>query len=106
MPAALPAVTVPPSRNTGPQRREPLGRRVGPRMLVALDERARTAAAGNLDRHDLAREPAVGLGRGVALLRAQRPGVLIGARDAVALGDVLAGLAHRLGAVALLAAAG
>ena len=52
---------------------------------------------GRLDRDDLLGEDArLGGGDG-ALVAAQREGVLVLAADPVALGDVLAGLAHRLG---------
>ena len=47
-----------------------------------------------LDRHDLVGEAAGILGRCRALMRAQRPGVLVVAADAVAAGDLLGGQAH------------
>ena len=69
------------------QCRELLGARVRTRMLVAN---------GVADRHELVVEaPRLG-GLGPALLRAERELVLLLAADAVALGHVLAGLAHRL----------
>ena len=81
----------------GLQRRELLERRLGARMLVARDV---------ADGDELVVEAAgVGGGR-PALLRAQRERVLILARDAPALGDVLAGLAHRLEREQLLRSAG
>ena len=82
-PLELPAVTVPPSRNGRLQRRELVGARVRPRVLVA-DELA--------DRHELVREVRLG----PPPLRAKRERVLILARDLPALGHVLARLAHRL----------
>ena len=72
----------------GLQRAELLGRRLGPRVLVALD-------AG--DRHQLVGEPAGGVRLGPALLRAERERVLVLPRDTPPFGHVLAGLAHRLG---------
>src|SRR5207253_2363548 len=68
-------------------RRELLGARVGPRMLVAFEA---------LDWDELVGEAALRVGGRPALLRAQRERVLILPRDAPALGDVFAGLAHRL----------
>src|SRR5205807_1578513 len=71
----------------GLQRCELLERRVGTRMLVA-----RKLADG----HELIVETARLLGGGPALLRRLCERVLVGTRDAVLLGNVLARLAHRL----------
>ena len=70
------------------QRGELLERRVGPRMLVARRRRRRRRARRRSG-------PASCRGR-PALLRRERERVLVLARDAAALGDVLARLAHRL----------
>ena len=59
-----------------------LGGRVGAVVLV-LGERTGPFAALHLDRRDLGVELARGLRRGEALLRAQRPAVLLLARDLV-----------------------
>src|SRR5581483_5853524 len=67
----------------GLERPELLERRLGARMLVARDV---------ADGDDLVAE----VRRRPALLRAERERVLILARDVPLLGDVLAGLAHRL----------
>ena len=57
----------------GPQSGQRLQRRVGTRVLVAIDERAlATLAAGNLDRHDLLGEDALLLGTGGTALALQR----------------------------------
>ena len=87
MPLALPAVTVPPSRNAGLQPGQRLCRRLGPRMLVARDLPTGTSSSSN--------RPGL-RGGGPALLRAQRERVLLLARHAPALGDVLTRLPHRL----------
>ena len=66
----------------------------------------RPCAPGTSTAHDLVARNVRRPGRAAQrCCAAQRQCVLIGARDAVALGDVLAGLAHRVGAVALLHAA-
>ena len=57
-----------------------LERGVGPRMLVAIDDR-RTLPARHLDRHQRAVKGAGLLGRLCPLLRAEREGVLVGAAD-------------------------
>ena len=102
MPELLPAVTDPPSRwNAGRRRRERLGRRVRPRVLVAVDDGDLALPTGDLDRHDLVVEPA-GVDRGHGtLLALERERVLALAADAPALGDVLGGLAHRVRVVLL-----
>ena len=92
---ALPAVTVPPSRKTGRSfasfSSEASGR--GPSSAST-----RTVSRPRGPRSGRSPRPAARLGRGDgALVAAQREGVLVVAADAVALGDVLAGLAHRLG---------
>ena len=75
----------------GPERRleagELLERRVGPRVLVAHDV---------ADGHELLVEAARVGGGGPAPVRLEGECVLFLARDAVTLGHVLAGLAHRL----------
>ena len=77
------------------QLRHLLQRGVGARALVGLDG-DRLAPLRRLDRDDLlGEEPGLGGGDG-ALVAAQAEGVLVLAADPVALGDVLAGLAHRL----------
>ena len=86
IPLELPAVTLPPLRKAGLQRRQRLGGRVRPRMLVARRaRRPRTSSSAN--------RPAASACRPAAL-RAQRERVLVLARHAAALGHVLAGLAH------------
>lgn len=68
-------------------------------MLVLVDGDRAGLAAGNGDRGDFFGEIA-GRNRGArALLRADREGVLIRARDLEFLGDVLAGLGHRVDAI-------
>ena len=101
MPAALPAVTCRPRGRPGAARRAsrpscPARGCSSRSTRVDGPLRAGTSTA-TISR---AKRP-LGLGGRVPLLRAQRPGVLVRARDAVALGDVLAGLAHRVDAVAL-----
>ena len=87
MPLELPAVT----RAAGPERRpqlgERLGRGVGARVLVRLDAR---------DVDQLVGEAPGRLRLGPAVLGAQRERILVLAADAVALGHVLARLAHAL----------
>ncbi len=87
IPLAFPAVTVPSERNAGLSLASASVVRLGPRMLVDGD-----IADGN----ELVVEAAGRVRGRPALLRAQRERVLILARDAEALGDVLAGLPHRL----------
>ena len=87
IPLALPAVTVPSGAERGLQLRERLRSRLGPRMLVDGDL---------ADGDELVVEAPGRVRRRPALLRAQRERVLILARHAPALGDVLARLAHRL----------
>ena len=99
IPEALPAVTVPPSRNGVGSAASLLERRLGARMLVPLDHAQLAALPRHRDRNDLDRE-APGLDRGCRpLLRAEREGVLIGAPDPVLGSDVLGGLGHRVDAV-------
>ncbi len=89
-------MTVPPSRKTGCSFASFSRRGVRARALVGLDQ-DRLAAARRLDRDDLLGQPAsLGCGDG-ALVAAQGECVLVLAADPVAFGDVLAGLAHRLG---------
>ena len=87
MPLELPAVTVPPARNAGRSLASASGVESGRGMLVDLHV---------ADGDQLVGEAPGGLRRGPALLRAQREGVLILARHVVALGHVLARLAHAL----------
>src|SRR5205814_4788996 len=68
------------------QRCELLERRIGTWVLVAHHVP---------DRHELVVEAARGIGRRPPLLRFERKRVLVRTRDVAALGDVLAGLAHR-----------
>jgi hypothetical protein len=57
-PEALPAVTLPPSRNGVPERGQLLQGGVATRVLVVLDHFGRAFALGDLDRHDFrARRP-------------------------------------------------
>ena len=86
MPLELPAVTLPPARKAGLSAASFSARRVA----AAGARRASTLA----DRHQLVGEAPGRLRRRPALLRAQREGVLVLARDVPALGHVLAGLAH------------
>ena len=99
-PDALPAVTVPPSRNGGLQLRQRLGRGVGARMLVALDrQRPCPCVCGSRPATiSSAKKPAAWAAAG-ALLAAQGEGVLVARRDLEVLGDVLGRLGHRLDAV-------
>src|SRR5688572_28853442 len=70
-------------------------------MLVAADGRGLALPAGDLDWDDLVVEPAGLDGGDGALLALEREGVLALAIDAIALGDVLGGLAHRVRVVHL-----
>src|SRR5205823_11079733 len=84
----------------GPQGDQLLQRRVGTRVLVAIDDRAlATLAAGNLDRHDLLGEDALLLSTGGTALALQREQVLILARDAITFRHVLGRLTHAVGVV-------
>ena len=93
IPDAFPAVTVPPLRNAGLRVASFSARRVGTRVLVARDVS---------DRHELVREAARLVGGRPAPLRLKRERVLILTRHGPPLGDVLTGLAHRLGREELL----
>src|SRR5439155_8213855 len=86
-PARVPGGDAAALAERGLQRGELLLARLGPRVLVAL----RLA-----DGDELVFEASRRVRVGPAPLRPQREPVLLLARDAVALGDVLAGLAHRL----------
>ncbi len=79
----------------GPELREPVGGRPGARVLVAGE---RSVGARNVDRDDLRLEMAGLDRRDRALLTAQREGVLLVARDAVALCDDLRRVPHRVAA--------
>ena len=65
-------------------------------MLVARDDGRLALLSGHLDGHDLLVEPAGLDGRYGPLLALERERVLALPADAVALGDVLGGLAHRV----------
>ncbi len=76
------------------------GRSVGTRMLVTVDD---DFALLGLDHH---RDDFLGvvtgfLGRSCTLLAAQAKGVLVGAADAVVLGDIVTGDRHRVDAILL-----
>jgi hypothetical protein len=62
-------------------------------------QRVLTFGLGDVDRDDLVVEPAIVLGGGGLLVAGEGPGVLIGAADVVAAGDVLGGDAERVDAV-------
>ena len=80
-------MTVPPARNAGFSAAS---------FSSEVSGRGCSSRADVADRHELVVE-AAGLDRGrVPALALEREGVLVVARDAEALGDVLAGLAHRL----------
>ena len=87
MPLELPAVTLPPARNAG---------RSFASASAVESGRGCSSTVDVADRDQLVREAPGRLRLGPALLRAQRERVLILAADAVALGHVLAGLAHAL----------
>ena len=76
-------------------------RRVGARVLVAIDDERFALPLRDRDRHDLVGEPAGLDGGDGALLALERERVLALAADAPALGDVLRRLAHRVRVVAL-----
>ena len=75
-------------------------RRAGPRRASTYASSPRFAAGASTATSSLGERPSR-LGGDRALVAAQRERVLVGARDPVALGDVLGRLAHRLGRVAL-----
>ena len=85
----------------GRQLRERLQARLA-RVLVEHHHRGLAALRGNGDADDLRGEVARLLRGERALLAAQRELVLVLARDAKIVGDVLAGLRHRIDAVRLL----
>ena len=88
------------------KRRRQLGEllegRAGPRVLVALDHDRLALALRDAYGRDLLRQPAALDRGGGARLRAGGEGVLVRAADGKLLGDVLAGLGHRIDAVARL----
>ena len=86
-PDELPAVTVPPGRNAGFSVAS---------FSALVSGRGCSSRATPSDRDELVVEPARLRSRRPATLRLERELVLILARDAPALGHVLAGLAHRL----------
>ena len=103
MPELLPAVTEPALvRKAGRSLASASMRRVRPRMLVARDDRSAspfrpvTSTGTICSSNRPASIAAIG-----ALLALQREGVLLLAADAPPLGDVLGGLAHRVGVVLL-----
>ena len=102
-PDALPAVIVPGLRTNGLSLAS-ASSVVSGRGCSSLSTVDRPGlAARHLDRHDLLGEDSPTRMRlAGALLRAEREGVLVVARDLVVLGDVLAGLRHRIDAVLLL----
>ena len=102
MPLLLPAVTVPGgvALEGGLEPGKGLHRGVRPRMLVGV-EGARLSAVRNLDRNDLIGESTGVARRLPALLGGQCEGVLVLARDAALLDDVLGRLAHRVGVVGI-----
>ena len=97
-PEALPAVTVQLGAVHALEPGELVQRRVGPRVLVGVEQPRLAALLRHLDRHDLGREEAGRVGGGPALLRAQREAVLVLAADPEVGGDVVGGLRHRIGA--------
>ena len=101
-PEALPAVTVPSGRTMRLELGQRLERGVGARMLVRVDPTGLPLPSGTSTGAISSAKRPVCLRRGGALLRAQREGILVRARDLEFLGDVLAGLRHRIDAVLLL----
>jgi hypothetical protein len=104
MRGATPAVARPMMRASGfsPERRRQSGELVEAglaRMFVALDARDIALAVLDLHRDDFAGEAPVLLRGGGARLAAQRESVLVGARNLKFLGDVFAGLRHRIDAI-------
>ena len=80
------------------QRRQLLEARIGPWVLVGVDDRRRGAAlARQLDRHDLLGERAALLRGDRELVRAERQFVLLLARDRVLAPQVLGRLEHPAG---------
>ena len=87
IPLALPAVTVPPSRNAGFSAAS---------FSALVSGRGCSSRTTLADRDELVVEPPGLARRRPAPLRLERERVLVLARDVPALGDVLARLAHRL----------
>ena len=87
IPLAFPAVTVPPARKAGLSAAS---------CSTVVSGRGCSSRDDVADRDELVVEAARLGGCGPACLRARGERVLVLARDAVALGHVLAGLAHRL----------
>ena len=81
---------------------ELFGRRLGARVLVAVDDQRLALALGHAHGGDFIAEHAGRLRRRPALLAAQRESVLVGARDAVIGGDIVGGLRHGIDAIARL----
>jgi hypothetical protein len=94
----LPAVTVPPARN-GVGSFASASRLVSRGCSSTVHPRGLAALRRNGDADDLRGEVARFLRGERALLAAQRELVLILARDAKIVGDVLSGLRHRVDAV-------
>jgi hypothetical protein len=96
----FPAVTLPPSRKMAFSL-DSRSSVVSGRGLVRVDRHGVALGLGNVDGHDLVVESARLGGGHRAAVRLERERVLVLARDAVALGDVLRRLAHRIRRVAL-----
>ena len=102
IPELLPAVTDPPSGRKAGRSLASASRLVSARGCSSRSMIERVALPlRDRDRHDLVGEAAGLDGRDGALLALERERVLVLARDAPALGDVLRGLAHRVRVVAL-----
>ena len=99
MPEALPAVTVPALRTIGLSLARPSSVVSGRGCSSLSTVTGPALPPGTSTGDDLLGEIARRHRLAGALLRAQREGVLVGARDLVLLGHVLAGLRHRVDAV-------
>ena len=92
-------MTVPPSRKIGRSLASFSSAGVRARALVGVNGQGLAFGLGHVDCHELVVEAAGLVGGHRAAVRFERERVLILARDRVALGHVLARLAHRLGRV-------